>query len=249
VTRPSASERLSSIATAATEVFRRAGYRGTRTADVAAKAGLSAGSLFTYVESKEALFHLVFRYGLDLLPEPPVALPLATPEPGETAELLGRALRQMAVPRLRVALAGDEPADVAGELREIVAEMYDLIERYWPLLAVIERCAAELPDLETLWFSEARAGVFVQLTEYLTRRTATGRLRSMPDSMVAARVVVESVSWFAWHRHEGRDAPLYDDKATRLTVIEFVCAALLPDFRRLPPITVRAGIPPHAEGA
>jgi hypothetical protein len=37
----------------ATEHF---GYRATKTADVAAQAGMSTGSLFTYVESKEGLF-------------------------------------------------------------------------------------------------------------------------------------------------------------------------------------------------
>ena len=42
---------------------------------------MSAGSLYTYVESKEALFHLVFPYGLGLLPENPPALPLSTPAP------------------------------------------------------------------------------------------------------------------------------------------------------------------------
>ena len=217
-----------SIAVAATEVFGRRGYRGTRTADVAARAGMSAGSLFTYVESKEALFHLVFLHGLGLLPERPAALPLSTPGLGETFALLERALGQTPVPRIRAALAEDEPADVALELRGIVEERYDLIERYWPLLAVIERCAAEMPELEALWFGGARAGSYAELGQYLQRRMAKGLLRPMPDVTVAARVVTESVSWFAWHRHQGRDSALYDDQTARRTVIEFVCAALMP---------------------
>ena len=57
-----------------------------------------------------------------LLPEPPGTLPLATPGPGDTVALLG-ALRKIPVPRLRAALRGNEPADVAGELRGIVAEL------------------------------------------------------------------------------------------------------------------------------
>ena len=51
---------------------------------------MSAGSLFTYVESKEALFHLVFTYALELLPETP-ELPLPTPAPGETLALFAHA--------------------------------------------------------------------------------------------------------------------------------------------------------------
>jgi AcrR family transcriptional regulator len=235
-----ASDRLASIATAATQVFGRLGYRGTRTADVAARAGMSAGSLFTYVESKEALFHLVFLHGLGLLPETPAELPLATPGPGETLALLGRALRELPEPRLRAALAGNEPADVAQELRGIVEERYDLIERYWPLFAVIERCAVELPELDALWFGRARLGYYAELAEYLERRAASGRLHPMPDAAVAARVVTESVAWFAWHRRGGRDSALYDDQTARRTVIEFICAALVPD-------SGPAGAQPYAE--
>ena len=61
---------------------------------------------------------------------------------------------------------------------------------------------------------------------------AKGLLRPMPDVTLAARVVTESVSWFAWHRHEGRDSALYDDETARRTVIEFACAALMPETAR-----------------
>lgn len=229
VSRLTPGERLTTIAAAAAEDFRRLGYRGTRTADVAARAGMSAGSLFNYVESKEALFHLVFVSGLGLLSEVTPVLPLRTPEAGETYALMARAFAEAPASRLRAALATDDPADVGQELREIVGELYDLVERNWPLLAVVERCAVDLPELDALWFAEARPAVFTELTEYLQRRTANGLLRAMPDGTVAARVVIESVAWFAWHRREGRDASLYDDTAVRCTVIEFICAALIPD--------------------
>ena len=54
----------------------------------------------------------------------------------------------------------------------------------------------------------------------------------MPDAAVAARVVTESLSWFAWHRHDGRDSNLYQDGAARRTVVEFICAALVPEPTR-----------------
>jgi AcrR family transcriptional regulator len=226
--RPSPRERLASLATAATEIFGRLGYRGTRTADVAARAGMSAGSLFTYVESKEALFHLVFVYALDLLPEAP-GLPLPTPEPGETVALFAHALQDAQPSRLQAALAGGEPADVADELRGIIEELYDTIAWAWPVLAVVERCSAEMPDLEAVWFGGGRGGIYADLAEYLQQRTATGRLRPTPDFPIAARVIGELATWFAWHRHEDRDAALYDDKTVRRTVIGFICAALVPE--------------------
>jgi AcrR family transcriptional regulator len=226
--RLTASERLLEVARVATEDFGRLGYRGTKTADVSARAGLSTGALFTYVESKEALFHLVFLHWFGISAERPPVLPVATPGPGETLAVIEAGLRQVQVPRIRAALAVAEPADVAEELREIVAERYDLIEHYWPLLAVIERCAAEIPELESAWFGISRAASYEDLGSYLERRMAAGLLRPMPDSEVAARIVTESLSWFGWHRHEGRDSASYDDEAARRTVLDFICAALVP---------------------
>jgi len=226
--RLTASERLLKVATVATEDFGRLGYRGTKTADVAARAGMSTGALFTYVESKEALFHLVFLHWFGISAECPLVLPVATPGPGETLAVIEAGLRQVRMPRIQAALAEDEPTDVAQELQEIVAERYALIEHFWPLLAVIERCAAEMPELEAAWFDLARAGSFEQLGSYLERRMTAGLLRPMPNAEVAARIVTESLAWFGWHRHEGRDSTSYEDETVRRTVVEFICAALVP---------------------
>jgi AcrR family transcriptional regulator len=220
------------VARVATADFGRLGYRGTKTADVAAKAGMSTGSLFTYVESKEALFQLVFLHWFGMPAQRPPVLPVPTPGPGETLAVIEAGLREVQMPRIRAALAEEEPADVAEELREVVAERYALIEHYWPILAVIERCAVEMPELEAAWFGLARAGTFQELGSYLERRMAAGLLRRMPDSAVAARIVTESLSWFAWHRREGRDSARYEDEAVRRTVVEFICAALVPEARR-----------------
>jgi AcrR family transcriptional regulator len=224
-----ASQRLFDVAEAATKQFGRVGYRNTKTAAVAAQAGISTGALFTYVESKEALFHLVFLHGFQSTsPEIPV-LPVASPAPGATLAVIQEELGQVQMPRMRAALEDKDPEDVALELREIVEERYALIAKYWPVIAVIERCAVEIPELEAAWFGLARAGSFEELETYLDRRMAEGLLRPMPDAGVAARVVTESLSWFAWHRREGRDSTLYDDDAVRRTVVEFICAALIPE--------------------
>jgi AcrR family transcriptional regulator len=225
-------QRLFDLSKAATEEFGRLGYRGTKTAEVAAKAGMSTGTLFTYVESKEALFHLVFLYGFEMTSERLPNLPVSTPGPGETLRVIQTGLRDVQMPRLRAALAEEDPVDVSEELTGIVEERYALLDRFWPVISVLERCAVEIPELEAAWFDLARAGSFEELGTYLERRMAEGLLRPMPDATVAARVVTESLSWFAWHRREGRDATLYDDDAVRQTVVEFVRAALVPESRR-----------------
>jgi AcrR family transcriptional regulator len=226
--RMSPEKRLAQIAAAATRVFGRLGYQRTHMADVAAAAGLSSGALYTYVESKEALFHLVFArvWGAPLSEEP--KLPLVAPPFDETLEVIRAGLRRsLATPQLRAAIDSPAPADVRAELLGIVAERYDTIELSWPLMAVIERGAVDLPALDEFYFQRGRRSYLAQLTRYVEQRSATGHFRASYEPSVAARAVTEVITWFAWHRHEDRDAAMYRDDQARRTVVQFVCAALL----------------------
>ena len=225
--RQSPAQRLTRLAEAAMVVFGRLGFQRTHVAAIAAQAGVSAGSVYSYVESKEALFHLVFLHGFGLLGEGLPPLPLATPPFSETVELIASGLRRFAgTPLLRAALDVDDPVDVRAELAAIVEERYDMTERMWPLLAVIERSAVDLPDLEDLYFARGRRGHIGQLGRYVQRRAASGHLRPQVDPDITARLVTEDITWFAWHRRQDRDAAVYDDDTARRAVIVYVCDAL-----------------------
>ena len=71
-------------------VFCRQGFERSQVADVAKAMGVAVGTVYLYVESKEALFDLAVRYSseedqswLDSL-----EIPVPTPEPGSTVEFL-----------------------------------------------------------------------------------------------------------------------------------------------------------------
>jgi AcrR family transcriptional regulator len=228
VPRPTSSDRLDAIVEAATRVFGRNGYRRTRTADVAAEAGISAGGLFTYVDSKEALFHLVFLAGFGRLDEARLSLPLRTPTTSETLELIGKGLAsEMACPALAAAARRDAPGDAPAELTAIIEEQFRGQSRNWQLLAVIERSAADLPELEDMYFTRGRRGRIRLLERYLTQRIADGQLRDTVDTTVAARWLIETVTWFAWKRRGDRDAALYDDEPTLAAITNLMCDALI----------------------
>ncbi len=198
-------------------------------ANVAVEAGVSAGAMYSYVESKEALFHLVFAHGFGRLDPEDSGRPLATPAMADTVKLIGQGLRKAtATPRLRAALESDAPSDVRVELTAIIEEWYATIESVWPLLAVIERSAADLPELEVLYFQRGRPGYLAQLTRYLDMRAGSGHLRATADTAVAARMLLETITWFAWHRREDRDAKVYDDDRARTTIVELLCDAFVP---------------------
>ena len=225
--RVAAPDRLARLAGAATESFGRVGYRRTRTDEVAKAAGMSAGALFNYVDSKDALFHLVFLVGFNELEATP-ALPLHVARIDETIDLIKRGLRRTAdAPHLAAAIRNDDPTDVGAELDAIVAEMFAFFTQTWRLLAAIERSASDMPELEAFYFRQGRAGRRKQLEQYVSRRVASGHFRSSVDAVVAGRLLLETAAWFAWHRREDRDAALYDDDRTLAGLTTLLRDALL----------------------
>src|ERR1700739_2016098 len=230
MTRASAESRLEQIALAGARCFAHLGYRRTRMAEVAAAAGLSTGAVYTYVESKEALLHLVLASGLRPPAADPTDLPLRAPDIAVTVEMVGRGLRRLGTtPLLKAAAAIDTPQDIGAELAAVVSEQYSTVERLRGVLSVIEACAADLPPLDALYFGRLRRGRIDLLGDYLQRRAASGHLRSLPDMAVAAQIVTETIPWLAWKRQESRDASRFDDDVARTTVVEFICKALLPE--------------------
>jgi AcrR family transcriptional regulator len=223
--------RLLDITAAGRVLFGRLGYRRTRMAEVAAEAGLSSGAIYTYVESKEALFHLVLAvgFGFPLAEITAPGLPLPTPAPTATLQLIDRSLKAQApAPLLRAALHRDHPLDIREELGAIVAEQYAMIGRLSPVLSVIEACAIDLPELDELYFGRRRRGHIDLLGRYLQQRAASGHLACLSDMAVAGQIITEAVAWFAWKRLEGHDAARFDDEQALRTLVEFVCNALVP---------------------
>jgi len=224
------STRVSDIARAACTVFTVKGDRQTLMTDVGRELGLSHALLYQHVESKEALFQLALWYAIDPDAVADLVTPLRTPAPGEVlSPLADWAERRSGFPVLQAALGDDGHPEIRGEFHDVIDELYSMLEDNRAVLALIERCAPEFPELATLYFGEARRGQIDQLELYITRRMRTGQLRPAPDPALATQFIVESVAWFAWHR---RDHPVslgVGDEAARRTVHYLLAAAFVPD--------------------
>jgi AcrR family transcriptional regulator len=226
--RPRPPDRLAEIAGAALALFSERGFRRTQMADVAGRLGLSPGALYGYVEGKDALFDLALRRAFGEAEDAP-ALPLPAPAPAELRERVrGLLRRRLHAPLLAAHAAEPAPGDVARELRALLAELYDGLDRNAAAIRLLERCAPDRPELAELYYGRGRAGLIERWRRYLERRGAEGRLAPVPDCAIAARLVIESVAWFAWHRR-GDPAPQpMDDALARETVIALLARALLP---------------------
>ena len=222
-------DRLERLVDCATQVFIEQGYARTQMADVAAALGVAKGTLYLYVESKEALFDLVARYA-DA--EQPFAhwsaLPVRTPKPGATAKYVRERLAQSGVPpTLAKALGQKRTADVRAELEAITRELYETVARNRRGIKLLDRSARDYPALAALWFEGGRGGLIGLLSQYLEDRMCRKLVRSLPDPAVAARLMIETIVFWAVHRHWDPHPQKVEESVAKETVVRFVLGALV----------------------
>jgi AcrR family transcriptional regulator len=196
-------ERIGQLIETATDVFIAQGYRRTQMDDVARALGVAKGTLYGYVESKAALFDAAVRCadGHEPLPDPGV-LPLRTPKPGSTvASVQARLLKEVRDLELLAALGRQSPVDPGTELSSIIRDLYLRMSRNRRGIKLVDRCAQDQPELAAVWFGQGRSGQHTALVQYLEMRASKGLLRRPRSPQVAARAVLETIAFWAVHRH------------------------------------------------
>lgn len=221
-------DRFHELVEAATAVFLDQGYRRTQMADVAARMGVAKGTVYLYVESKEALFHAVVRHadrreqiGL------PAELPVPTPPPGATLEEVRQRVAEAGLPVLGEAVERRRVTDLPAELEAVLRELYRLLARHRVGIKLLDRCASDHPELAAVWYGAGRVGVQELLRQYLEDRIRRRGLAPVLDSAVAARIVLETAVFWAVHRYWDPSPQDVDERVAEDAVVQFVMRALL----------------------
>jgi AcrR family transcriptional regulator len=157
---------------AALELFVEKGFRATRSEEVAARAGVSKGTLYRYFPSKEELFKAVVRTRLSALIAE--GQQLADHFDGSSAELLRRLMHSW---WLRV---GDTPA--GGIFKIIVAEVRNF------------------PELAQFYSDEVVVPAQRLISGTLQRGVDRGEFRCVPMAE-ATQTLVSPLLFLALHRH------------------------------------------------
>jgi AcrR family transcriptional regulator len=221
-------DRFHELIEAATGVFLEQGYRRTQMADVAARMGVAKGTVYLYVESKEALFDAVVRHAdREGQIELPDELPVRTPPPGATLEQVRKRVAGVGLPVLADALARRRVVDVRAEVESIVRELYALLTRHRVGIKLLDRCSHDHPELSAVWYGTGREGVQDLLRRYLEDRIRRRRLAPVEDPAVTARIVLETAVFWAVHRHWDPSPQAVDETAAERAVVDFVVRALL----------------------
>ena len=227
--RPRSPEFVPRMLTAAARVFARTGLKQARMADVAREMGVAHGSLYNYVESKEALFLLlVEQWGNPDVNLEDRELPLRTPSMANIVEQLRRRVHDtFPLPSLDAALKRKTVSDAQEELRTIVRELFVQTERSRDGATILERSARDVPELFGLFFEQVRRDLFSRLTRYVAMRMTTGHFHSA-DPPTAARFIIETVTFFARHRFMDPHPQDLDDDAVRQTIVDLTTRSLVP---------------------
>ena len=193
-------------------------------ADVADALGVAKGTVYLYVESKEALFDLVARHIDDDAPIPcPTKLPVKTPSTTSTLKLVReRILAQGRIAPLEKALSTPECRDARTELEEIALAAYDVLYRNRRGIKLIDRSSVDRPDFAALWFKGGREGLLAMLATYFRARIAAGVFHAVTDVDTAARAVVEILAFWAVHRHWDAHPQPTSEANARATAVELI---------------------------
>lgn len=129
--------RPAELTAAALELFVEKGFAGTRLDDVAARAGVSKGTLYLYFDSKEALFKAVVQEGI--VPILDAGADLVDGFTGSSVELLRVLLREWwvriggsalgGVPKLMISEAGNFPELAAYYNDTVITRGRELMRR------------------------------------------------------------------------------------------------------------------------
>ena len=227
-------DRLDQILEAATRVFGRTGLENSKMSDVATEAGVSQGTLYNYVESKEALFRLLLDRGLGSPKPASSALPMKSPSASALAHRMDDAIAAtFALPQLDAALARRRVTDAAAELTEVIGELYDRTFSTRQAADVLERSARDVPELAAVFYGKVRRNLFERIERLVARRIASGHYHDR-DPSVVARLIIETVTTFARHIYNDVEPPSFDLAMARVPIIETLVSGVVRPSRRAP---------------
>lgn len=221
-------DRFDALVRGATEVFIARGYRLTQMSDISAAVGVAKGTLYGYVESKEALLLLCLVYADVEGPIPlPEVLPVPAPAPGFLGEQVrarvGAAARQ---PVLERTFATPRAPDLEAELLEVIGEFYDLLAAHRYGIKLLDRCM-DHPELGDLWQVAGREQSRQVLLEWLRLRTAAGQLPEISNPRLWSRTLIETCTTWAVHIHWDRAPESFDPDEVRAWILQFLVQGLL----------------------
>lgn len=209
-------DRLAKLLDAAAAAFIQHGFQRTQMDDIAERLGVSKGTIYRAVDSKEALFAAVVAWSDSPDELPAMGLSTTTDLAAvatSVATELGDAVAGLALATVVAGRTRLRPAEGFGnEVERITIGLCNVMRDRNTAIMVLDRCACEMPELAGVWFGEGRYTLVDLWCDYLTLRSA--HLTVTVDPAILARTIVELVTtWSVKMRWDPAPRPYPDDTA------------------------------------
>lgn len=213
--------RFAELVAAATNVFIARGYRRTQMSDIAEAVGVAKGTLYGYVEGKDALLALCLLHADPSVPfDQPTQLPIATWPKGQISDILAKRTTEESIGAvLSTALTLERAKEIGVEFEAVMREFYDTLYRNRWAIKLIEKCT-DHPEFGDVWQSQGRETPRIAFARYLESRIRAGQLREVPDVQLAARMIIEVCTTWAVHIHWDPIPQKFDPDAGRENAID-----------------------------
>jgi len=223
-------KRLRELVIAALQIFSRQGYERSQVADVAKVMGVAPGTIYLYVEGKEALFDLIIRHTASDDPDwlDNLEVPIPTPAPGTTLEFLREVLgRKGQWPLLETALRSHSTPDIRSELDGVVREQYRLMTRHRAGLVLLTRSALEFPGLVEVFVLGLRKRLLDSLGHYLQARMESRQIRALADTAATAAVLTQTIVWANLQRPFDPGLSAFTEQTIEDATVDLIVSGLL----------------------
>ncbi len=186
-------DRFSKLLDAAAAAFVEHGFQRTQMDDIAERLGVSKGTIYRAVDSKESLFAAVVEWG----DNPDNAPATGTQSAADLATLarsitsgLAAAVATLELATIVAARRRLRTANTFGdEIERVTVGVYQLMHGRRTAVMVLDRRASEISELAAVWFGEGRYALVDLWDNYLGLRTSV--ITSDVDRTILARTIVE----------------------------------------------------------
>lgn len=185
--------------------------------DVAREAGISVGSIYAYVDGKDALFELALVKGLGLpVDDTPFRARGVSKASSSLTTMLAKTFRW---PTLEEALRQGRISP--NQLSAIVDEQFTLFSEHRRLIWLLDRCAGDVAELSGFYQASLRGRCMADFASAM-RLSMAGSPLSEEELIARSRALFEMIVWMAVHRHLDRLPPASSDEVARKATIDVV---------------------------
>ena len=228
-------KQLEKIIESSIRVFSARGYRQAQMSHIAQEAGMAPGTLYLYFGSKESLFNFLLRYifsgdqSLDA-----ISIPIKSSSWGlgitsgkdafvssKLSSVMENAIRQR------------EVRDIQQEFEKIISSLFFTMATYRHGITILLQSSLNWPELADFYVSIIK-NLVETLTVYLDKRINQGLIRKVPNVSASARFILDTIAWFAVHRHRAMHQTIISETVAEETVVDALVHAFIPQgLRRL----------------